>query len=189
MHALARGLRLAPAATLLATLLATAAIGPAVAATCPSGFANGPYGTSVPYCADAATAPADGASSITLYFIAPSPFVDVLTIAVSAGQFVGGTGVFSTQGFPTTQVQLNGVNQDSQLRWASSTAGSATVTVSYVQFGTTHVESITPFTFTAVAHTPSTKSDCQAGGWRDHTDAQGIPFRNQGACVVWVVGA
>ena len=152
MHALTRRLRLAPAATLLAALLATTAVGPAVAATCPSGFTNGPYGRSVPYCADAVTAPADGISYITLFYIAPSPFVDVLTIAVSGGQFVGGTGVFATQSFPATQVHVTAISNDSQLRWASSTAGSATVTVSYVNFGSTYVDSITSFAFTARQH-------------------------------------
>jgi hypothetical protein len=176
-------------ATILAALVATLTIGPAVAATCPAGFANGPYGTSVPYCADVTSAPADGASSITLAFIAPSPLVDQLTITTSVGAFIAGTGVFAAMSFPTTQVQLTTISMDSQLRLSSATAGIAEVTVSYVLFGSTHVESVTPFTFTTVAQTPASKSDCLSGGWRTFVDGQGHPFRNQGACVAWVVGA
>jgi hypothetical protein len=48
---------------------------------------------------------------------------------------------------------------------------------------------VTPFTFTTVAQTPASKSDCLSGGWRTFVDGQGHPFRNQGACVAWVVGA
>jgi hypothetical protein len=77
---------------------------------------------------------------------------------------------------------------DSQLRLSSGTAGTAEVTVSYVNSGSTHVESVTSFTFTVVPQTPATKSDCMAGGWREFVDGHGLPFRNQGACIAWVAG-
>ena len=145
-----------------------------------------PYGTAHPYCADVTSAPADGATYITLAFIAPTPLVQQLNITTSAGAFIGGTGVFAAATFPTTHVQLSTISMDSQLRLSSGTAGTAAVTVSYVDFGSTHVESVTSFTFTAVPQTPVTKNDCKAGGWRELVDGQGLPFRNQGACIAWV---
>jgi len=33
---------------------------------------------------------------------------------------------------------------------------------------------------------PRTKDDCKKGGWRDVTDDQGRPFRNEGQCVAFV---
>jgi hypothetical protein len=34
---------------------------------------------------------------------------------------------------------------------------------------------------------PTTRDDCLHGGWRGLADDTGQPFRNQGACVAWVV--
>jgi hypothetical protein len=34
--------------------------------------------------------------------------------------------------------------------------------------------------------TPRTKGDCKHGGWRDFTDDEGHPFKNQGQCVAFV---
>lgn len=189
MQALSRVARLTSLATILAVLVATLAIGPAAAATCPSGFPNGPYGGPFPYCADVTSAPGNGTSYITLYFIAPSPFVDQLTIETSSGVFIGGTGVFAASSYPTTQVLHTFISMDSQLRLASSVAGTAVVTVSYVSFGSTFVDSVTPFTFTALLQTPTTKSDCMGGGWRELVNAQGLPFKNQGACIAFVAGS
>jgi hypothetical protein len=188
MRAPSRGIRVATAATFVAALVASLTIGPVVAATCPSGFANGPYGTLVPYCADVTSAPADGATYITLAFIAPTPVVEQLNVTTSLGAFIGGTGVFAATTFPTTQVQLTTISMDSQLRLSSDMAGTVEVTVSYVDFGTTHLESVTSFTFTAVPQSPAKKADCMADGWREVVDGQGLPFRNQGACIAWVAG-
>lgn len=142
-----------------------------------------------PYCADVTSVPADGAGYITLYFIAPTPVVDQLYVTSRGGAFIGGTGSFAGSTLPTTQIQLTTISIDSQLRLAASTAGIAEVTVSYMLFGSIRVESVTQFTFTPVPRTPSTRSDCMAGGWLELVDAQGSAFRNQGACIAWVAGA
>jgi hypothetical protein len=188
MQTLLRGIRLTTAATTLAALVGTLAVAPAAAATCPSGFPNGPFNQLVPYCADVTSAPADGSTEITLAFIAPTPVVEQLNITTSLGAFVGGTGVFAATSFPTTQIQLTTISMDSQLRLSSGTAGTAMVTVSYLDSGTTHVVSVTSFTFTSVPQTPASKSDCMADGWRELVDGQGLAFRNQGACIAWVSG-
>jgi hypothetical protein len=62
------------------------------------------------------------------------------------------------------------------------------VTISYLDSGTTHVVSVTSFTFTSVSPTPASKSDCMADGWRELVDGQGLAFRNQGACIASVSG-
>jgi hypothetical protein len=35
--------------------------------------------------------------------------------------------------------------------------------------------------------TPTSKADCKQGGWRDLADDDGVPFRNQGQCIAFVV--
>lgn len=42
-------------------------------------------------------------------------------------------------------------------------------------------------TITIPPTTPATKADCMNGGWRDVTDENGDPFRNQGECIAWVI--
>ena len=186
MQAPSRIARRASIATILGVLVSTVSIAPASAATCPAGFPNGPYGTAYPFCADVTSAPADGTSYITLYFVAPAPVVDQFTIATSSGAFIGGTGAFAASTYPTTQVHGTFIHVDSQLRMASSAAGSSEVTVSYINFGTPQVESVTPFTFTAVLRTPATRLDCMDGAWRELVDGQGHRFKNQGACIAFV---
>jgi hypothetical protein len=34
-----------------------------------------------------------------------------------------------------------------------------------------------------------TKDQCEHGGWRDYTDAAGQPFKNQGQCIAFALGA
>jgi hypothetical protein len=34
--------------------------------------------------------------------------------------------------------------------------------------------------------TPTTKDDCKDGGWRDFTDDEGHPFKNQGECIAFL---
>ena len=156
----------------------------ASAFTCPAGYPYGPYGGSIAYCADAITVPADGATAASLYFFAPSPLNESSSVTVTMGQFINGTGVFAAQPFPTSNVTwYTNIYSDSLLRLASSTPGTAVVTVSYVSSGQTHVESTVSFTFAPPV--PATKLDCLQDGWRNLADEQGNSFKNQGACVRW----
>jgi hypothetical protein len=40
---------------------------------------------------------------------------------------------------------------------------------------------------TVPAAVPTSKDQCKHGGWRNLTDDQARPFRNQGQCVDWAV--
>ena len=185
MHALTSSIRLAPAAVLLAACLTTLGAQGASAFTCPAGYPYGPYGGSIVYCANAITVPADGATAASLYFFAPSPFNDSSSVTVTFGQFISGTGVFAAQPFPTSNVTwYTNIGSDSLLLLASSTPGTAVVTVSYVSSGQTHVESTASFTFAPPV--PGTRLDCLQDGWRKLADEQGNSFKNQGACISWV---
>jgi len=44
-------------------------------------------------------------------------------------------------------------------------------------------------TYVAALPVPTTKKDCENGGWRNVADDHGVPFRNQGQCVNFVVSA
>jgi len=112
--------------------------------SCP--YIYGPYGTAHLYCADALSVPPRD-RPITLHFVASTPRAGAVSIAVSRGQFIGGTGDFAPLSFPVAEVSLPAIVGGSELHWVSTTAGSATVTVSTRSGGRTHVESVTSFTF------------------------------------------
>ena len=42
-------------------------------------------------------------------------------------------------------------------------------------------------TINVASPTPQSKADCKDGGWRDFADDAGVPFRNQGQCIAFVV--
>lgn len=140
-----KALSTALTAMMLASLLATAAATSVFAAN----------GTAFPYTTDVTTKPADGVSFITMTFAAPTVAdAQTISVAASGATFINGTGSFATQSFPRTSILLVGapttIAAASTLWLASSTAGTATVTISFnsTSLGTL-TDSITSFTFTA----------------------------------------
>jgi hypothetical protein len=126
-------------ATMLASLLVTATVG-AVSA----------YGSVIPYTTDVVSRPADGVSFITLSFTGTTSHV-VTNVAVTGGSFIGGTSVFAGK-TGTSVTVTNTATNGSALYLASTTAGTATVTVSYSD-GVQTIDSIQSLTFTGAAST------------------------------------
>jgi hypothetical protein len=114
-------------------------------------FSNGPYGTAIPYRTNVTTRPADGVSFIDLEFQTSTSHA-VTSIAVTGGTFIGGTGAFAGKTGATITLVPGTISAGDDLYLASTTAGTATVTVSFSD-GTATTDSITSFTFTAAAST------------------------------------
>ncbi len=161
---------------------------------CPSaGRFNGGGRGWLPHCPSTTQAPADGTSQITLTFDASTiSNATVLSITLTGATFVGGSGTFAPSGgsltYPANSVLLTGspvtVTAGSTLSLASATAGVATVTVVYSNTsGTSIYDSVESLAFTAL---PTSKADCQHGGWANFTDSQGTTFTNQSACMKWL---
>jgi hypothetical protein len=125
-------------ATMLASLLVTATVGTVSA-----------YGSVIPYTTDVVSRPADGVSFITLTFGGNSLHV-ITNVAVTGGTFLGGTDTFLGKTGTSVTVTNTAVNAGSKLYLASTTAGTAIVTVSFSD-GVQTVDSIQSFTFTAAA--------------------------------------
>lgn len=56
----------------------------------------------------------------------------------------------------------------------------------YIPFFDRRHEGTVSGAVTLPPRTPETRDDCRHGGWRDHVDDGGRPFRNQGACIAFV---
>lgn len=162
------------AATMLASLLATAMVG-SVAAV------EGPFGTAFPFTGNKAEAVANGTDYIALDFAAvgtpPSTTacggpctVTVVNLQVTGGQIINAAPAFAVTPaltYPRTQILLTGPDVallfGKQLWLASNTAGTATVTVTYTYISTppstttTLPDSTASFTFTSASvNVPST---------------------------------
>ncbi len=147
-----------------------------------AGCANGAYGTSVTYCANVTERPADGSSYIQFGFFESSASATILNITVTGGQFIGGLGTFEPADagcynwtYPRTTMSMAAsacgglpfIVAGDQLFLASSTAGTASVTISYSS-GTITYDSTESFTFTSASiNVPSTALStttiCSAG--------------------------
>lgn len=130
-------------ASLLASVLTTAAVSTVLAA--------GPYGTAIPYTANVTSRPADGVSFIDLNFETTTAHT-VTSIAVTGGTFIGGTGAFLGKTGATITLVPGSITLGDSAYLASTTAGTATVTVTFSD-GTATTDSITSFTFTAASAT------------------------------------
>jgi len=142
-------------------------------ATVSTGFLNGPYGTAIPYRTNVTTRPADGVSFIDLEFQTTTSHA-ITTASVSGGTFIGGSGAFAAKTGTSISLVPGAIAAGSHLFLASTTAGTANVTVAYSD-GTATTDSITPFTFT----TPAQGNSGGQGG-RDHDRGKGHGARKVG---------
>ncbi len=150
-----KALSTALTATMLASLLATAAASSVLAAT-----VTVSSGT-VDYIASSDSVPADGASTIVLTFSpAVTTGVSNITITTTAGKFTStssGSGIVigATQTIATVTNPTNLAISSTLTLTAPTTAGSGLVTVQLtpVSGGDATTDSITTFTFTAAAST------------------------------------
>ncbi len=171
-----KALSTALTATMLASLLATAAASSVLAAT-----VTVSSGT-VDYIASSDSVPADGASTIVLTFSpAVTTGVSNITITTTAGKFTStssGSGIVigATQTSATVTNPTNLAISSTLTLTAPTTAGSGNVTVQLtpVGGGDAVTDSISTFTFTAVA-TPTVTIN-QAAGQVDPTNTSPINF-------------
>ncbi|MBI2763981.1 MAG: hypothetical protein HYX54_09605 [Chloroflexi bacterium] len=144
-----KGSPAAATGNVVATYSGTWTGGSLTVATVTSIFGNGPYGTAIPYTTNVASRPADGSSFIDLEFQTTTSKA-VTSFVVTGGTFIGGTGAFLTKTGTTINLVPGAITAGDDLYLASTTAGTATVTVSYSD-GVQTVDSIQSFTFTAAA--------------------------------------